>query len=606
MKKPEPAKSFSKHNKPKQSKKTAKRLFGYFRNRKKFLLLVVILAIFAQLFNIMGPKIMGKGINEIFSGAVKMMQGVGGIDFAFIGKIVGILIVVYLIGCSCSYLQNYIMATVAQNTIYNLRKDIDLKISRIPLKYYDSKTHGEILSRLTNDVELISTTLQENLTQFITAIVTIIGVVIAMISISPSMTVITIAVLFIGMQGIMPFIKRAQKYFTQQQKSLGKLNGYIEEMYSGHNIIKAFGREPHNVKEFDEINNDLYESGWKSQFMTGIIMPVMIFVNNLNYIVIAIVGGYYTIKGRIGIGDIQAFIQYSRQFGMPIHQLSTISSVFQSTLAAAERIFEFLDEEELSSDPQESETIKEVKGHVAFENVKFGYFSDKILMNDINIDVKPGQKVAIVGHTGAGKTTLINLLMRFYDINSGSIKIDGVDINKMSREYLRSLFAMVLQDTWLFNGTIKENLSYTKDNVTDEEILDASKSAHTDEFIRLLEHGYDTVLNEDASNISQGQKQLLTIARAIIADPKILILDEATSNVDTRTEILIQKAMKTLMKGRTSFVIAHRLSTIKDADIILVMKNGDIIEQGNHEQLMKLNGSYADLYNSQFDERKSS
>ena len=594
-------KSFS-GAKPKDSKKTTKRLFGYFKVRSKLLFLIVLFAILGQLFNILGPKIMSIAVNEIFDGSVRIANGVGGINFGFIGKIILILILVYVTGCLFTYLQNYIMANVGQNTMYDIRKDINLKISKIPLKYYDAKTHGEVLSRLTNDVELVSTTIQESLTQFISSLITIVGVIVVMITISPIMTAITIGILFIGTNFIKPMVVKSQRYFREQQKYIGNLNGYIEEMYSGHNVIRAFGREPNNIEKFDEINNNLYQSGWKSQFISGIIMPIMMFINNINYIVIAILGGYFAIIGKIGIGDIQAFIQYSRQFGMPINQLASISSIFQSTIAAAERIFEFLDEEEFSSDLKDGKEIENVKGHVTFENVKFGYFPDKILMNNINIDVKPGQKVAIVGHTGAGKTTLINLLMRFYEINSGSIKIDGVDISQMSREYLRSLFAMVLQDTWLFNGSIKENLSYSKIGATDDEILSASKSAHTDEFIRLLENGYDTVLNEDASNISQGQKQLLTIARAIIADPKILILDEATSNVDTRTEVLIQNAMKTLMKGRTSFVIAHRLSTIKDADIILVMKQGDIIEQGNHDQLMEQNGVYADLYNSQFSE----
>ena len=594
-------KSFS-GAKPKDSKKTTKRLFGYFKVRSKLLFLIVLFAILGQLFNILGPKIMSIAVNEIFDGSVRIANGVGGINFGFIGKIILILILVYVTGCLFTYLQNYIMANVGQNTMYDIRKDINLKISKIPLKYYDAKTHGEVLSRLTNDVELVSTTIQESLTQFISSLITIVGVIVVMITISPIMTAIAIGILFIGTNFIKPMVLKSQRYFREQQKYIGNLNGYIEEMYSGHNVIRAFGREPNNIEKFDEINNNLYQSGWKSQFISGIIMPIMMFINNINYIVIAIVGGYFAIIGKIGIGDIQAFIQYSRQFGMPINQLASISSIFQSTIAAAERIFEFLDEEEFSSDLKDGKEIENVKGRVTFENVKFGYFPDKILMNNINIDVKPGQKVAIVGHTGAGKTTLINLLMRFYEINSGSIKIDGVDISQMSREYLRSLFAMVLQDTWLFNGSIKENLSYSKIGATDDEILSASKSAHTDEFIRLLENGYDTVLNEDASNISQGQKQLLTIARAIIADPKILILDEATSNVDTRTEVLIQNAMKTLMKGRTSFVIAHRLSTIKDADIILVMKQGDIIEQGNHDQLMEQNGVYADLYNSQFSE----
>lgn len=595
-------KNISSFSKAKNSKKTAKRLFGYFKVRIYLLIFIVLFAVFGQVFTILGPKIMSGAINEVFDGSVRIAQGTGGINFDFILGVVIRLIIIYIIGSSFTYLQNYIMANFGQRTMYDIRKDINLKISRIPLNYYDTKTHGEILSRLTNDVELVSTTIQESLTQFITAVIIIVGIFTVMLSISPIMTIITMTTLFLATFLIKPLIKKSQRYFREQQKCLGDLNGYIEEIYAGHNVMKAFGRENKNIESFDKINQKLYNNGWKSQFVSGMVMPIMIFMNNINYILIAIIGGYFAIKGKFGIGNIQAFIQYSRQFGMPINQIASISSIFQSTLAAAERIFEFLDEKEFENDIKVGEEIENIQGNVVFENVKFGYTPDKILMNDININVKSGQKVAIVGHTGAGKTTLINLLMRFYEVNSGSIKIDGVDISKMSRNYLRSLFAMVLQDTWLFNGTIKENLSYSKVNATDEEIILASKSAHTDDFIKTFEHGYDTILNEDASNISQGQKQLLTIARAIIADPKILILDEATSNVDTRTEVLIQKAMKNLMNGRTSFVIAHRLSTIKDADLILVMKQGDIIEQGNHDQLMELNGVYADLYNSQFEE----
>ncbi len=595
-------KSFS-GSKSRNSKKTTARLFGYFKARSGLLILIIIFAIVGQVFTILGPKIMSTAVNEIFNGSVRIANGTGGINFAYIGRIILILVFIYILGCVFVYLQNYIMANVGQNTMHDIRKDINLKISRIPLKYYDTQTYGEILSRLTNDVELVSTTIQESVTQFISSVITIVGVISFMISISPVMTVVAVGILIFGIFCIKPMIVKAQKYFRNQQNSIGNLNGYIEEMFSGYNVVKAFGREPNNIKEFDEINNRLYENGWKSQFISGIVMPVMMFINNINYIVIALIGGYSAIIGKMGIGDIQAFIQYSRQFGMPINQLASISNIYQSTIAAAERIFEFLDEEESEGNDGEGKQIENVLGNVRFENVRFGYYPDQILMSDINIDVKPGQKVAIVGHTGAGKTTLVNLLMRFYEINSGSIKIDGVDISEMSREYLRSLFAMVLQDIWLFNGTINENLAYGRlDDVTQEEILSASKSAHTDEFVKLLENGYDTVLNEDASNISQGQRQLLTIARAIIANPKILILDEATSNVDTRTEALIQNAMKTLMKGRTSFVIAHRLSTIKDSDIILVMKQGDIIEQGNHDELMRQNGVYADLYNSQFSE----
>lgn len=589
-------------SKAKDSKKTAKRLFEYFKPRLSLFVLILIFCVLGQVFTIIGPRIMSSAINEVAEGAERILKGTGKINFKIIFTVIFVLITIYLISALFTYLQNYIMSYFGQRTMYDIRKDINIKISKIPLGYYDTKTHGEILSKLTNDVELVSTTIQESVTQFVTAFIIITGILITMVTISPLMTVITISILAIGSFSIKPLIKRSQKYFRNQQKNISDLNSYIEEIYSGHSVMKAFGREKKNIDGFNEINKKLYTNGWKSQFVSGMIMPIMVFVNNVNYILIAVTGGYFVIKGKLGIGHIQAFIQYSRQFGMPINQIASITSVFQSTLAAAERIFEFLDEDEFEDDIKEGEKINEVKGHVTFENVKFGYSPDKILMNNINIEVKPGQKVAIVGHTGAGKTTLVNLLMRFYDVNSGVIKIDDVDISKMSREYLRSNFAMVLQDTWLFNGTIRENLAYSKENATDEEILSASKSAHTDEFIRTFEQGYNTILNEDASNISQGQKQLLTIARAIVADPKILILDEATSNVDTRTEVLIQKAMKNLMKGRTSFVIAHRLSTIKDADLILVMKEGDIIEQGDHKELMELNGIYADLYNSQFQE----
>lgn len=594
-------KNFS-NQKAKNMKATVKRLFSYFKVRKNLIILVILFIILGQAFNILGPKVMADAINEIFEGSLRIANGTGGINFDYVFKILLVIVVLYILGSTFNYLYQYVMAGITQSTMYDIRKAIDKKISRIPINYFDTKPFGEILSRVTNDVELINTTIQESLREFMSSVVTIIAVIVIMISISPIMTIISIGVVLVGINFIRPLVMKSQKYFKAQQKNIGELNGFIEEMYSGHNVIKAFSREQNNIDEFNVINNNLYESGWKSQFISGIVMPVMMFINNLNYVIIAILGGYFTIKGAIGLGDIQAFIQYSRQFGMPINQIASFSSIFQSTIAAAERVFEFLDEEEFSNDIKVGETIENVSGHVTFENVKFGYSSNKILMNNINIDVKPGQKVAIVGHTGAGKTTLINLLMRFYELNGGSIKIDGVDISKMSYEYLRSLFGMVLQDTWLFKGTIKENLSYGKQGASDEEIIQASKSAHSHDFIKLIDGKYDTILNEDASNISQGQKQLLTIARAILSDPKILILDEATSSVDTRTEAIIQKAMNTLMKGRTSFVIAHRLSTIKDSDIILVMNQGDIVEQGNHNELLEQGGIYADLYNSQFSE----
>ncbi|MNV30065.1 putative ABC transporter ATP-binding protein [compost metagenome] len=555
-------------------------------------------AILSTVFSIFSPKVMGKATTKLFEGAIAMMKGVPGasIDWGYINEILLILGGLYLFSALFSYIQQYVMASVAQSVVYTMREEINSKLERLPLKYFDSRTHGEILSRATNDVDNISTTLQQSLTQLITSIVTIIGVVIMMLTISPWLTLITIITLPLSFVVIMAITKRSQSYFVGQQKSLGQLNGHVEEMYTGHRIVKAFGQERKSLQEFDRINAELYNSGWRAQFMSGIIMPLMMFIGNLGYVLVCVVGGIFVTKKMIDVGDIQAFIQYSRQFTMPITQTANIANIIQSTIASAERVFELLDEEEEVPETAVSLPASEDKGTVEFRHVKFGYKENAPLIEDMNIQVNPGQTIAIVGPTGAGKTTLINLLMRFYELNGGQILIDGVDITDMKRSDLRRRFGMVLQDTWLFN------IAYGREGASEADVVRAAKAAHADHFIRTLPQGYDTILNEEASNISQGQKQLLTIARAILADPSILILDEATSSVDTRTEVQIQKAMNTLMQGRTSFVIAHRLSTIRDADLILVMNHGTVIEQGTHEELLGQGGFYADLYNSQFSE----
>ena len=524
------------------------------------------------------------------------------VDFEYIGKILLLLLGLYLISALFSFAMSFIMSSVAQNTVYNMRNDVKAKLDRLPLKYYDSHTHGDVLSRITNDMDTIATTLQQSLTQLITSLVSVIGILIMMLTISPVMTLIALLTLPMSMIITVFIAKNSQKYFSKQQKSLGELNGHVEEMYTGHKIVKAFGHEAESVEKFVTINQELYDVAWKAQFMSGIVFPALNFVNNLGYVLVCVVGGLLVAKNKIEIGDIQAFIQYIRQFTQPIVQIANITNIIQSTIASAERVFEILDEDEELEDVELPESISNFKGQVAFDHVKFGYSEDKILMEDINIDVKAGHTIAIVGPTGAGKTTLVNLLMRFYELNGGEIRIDGVNISNMRRGDLRKLFGMVLQDTWLFKGSIRDNIAYGKENVTEDEIIRAAELAHAHHFITTLPEGYDTILNEEASNISQGQKQLLTIARAILADPHILILDEATSNVDTRTEVLIQKAMGNLMHGRTSFVIAHRLSTIRDAELILVMNQGTIIEQGNHHELLAQDGFYANLYNSQFSE----
>ncbi|WP_125154279.1 ABC transporter ATP-binding protein [Clostridium rectalis] len=594
-------------SKAKDFKGSFKRLLKYISPYKSQLFIVLVTAILSTAFSIASPKIMGNAVSKIFEGLVMKFKGVPGasIDFDYIGKIVLILIVLYIVSAAFSYIQQYVMAGVSQRTVYDMRKELENKLSRMPLKYFDSNPHGDTLSRFTNDMDNISTTLQQSLTQLITSIVTIIGILIMMLTISPLMTLIALVVLPVAMFVIRPILKKSQTYFSDQQKYLGTLNGHIEEMYTGHNVVKAFGYEEKSINRFKKVNNDLYNSGWKAQFISGLIMPLMSFINNIGYVAVCVTGGYLATKGSIKVGDIQAFIQYMRQFSQPINQTANIANIIQSTVASAERVFEVLDEEEIIPDDKDAKVIEKPLGEVKFENVNFGYKEGTNLIEDMNIDVKKGQTIAIVGPTGAGKTTIVNLLMRFYEINNGRITIDGVDIRNLKRENLRNMFGMVLQDTWSFNGTIKENIGYGREGATEEEIIMAAKTAHADHFIRTLPDGYDTILNEEASNISQGQKQLLTIARAILADPSILILDEATSSIDTRTEVYIQKAMSNLMKGRTSFVIAHRLSTIKDADLILVMNQGKVIEQGNHEELLKKGGFYADLYNSQFTSKAS-
>ncbi|MGG4483725.1 ABC transporter ATP-binding protein [Paenibacillus illinoisensis] len=592
--------------KPKDFKGTLRRLIKYLQPHRYRLLGVLVAAILSTVFSIISPKVMAEGTDILSQGAIAILQGIqgAGIDFPALMKVLYLLLGLYLFSAAFMYIQQYLMAGVAQRVVYDMREQISAKVGRLPLKYFDSRTHGETLSRATNDVDNISNTLQQSLAQFITSVVTIVGVIIMMLTISPWMTLITILTLPLSVIVVMLVASRSQKHFAGQQKSLGELNGHVEEMYTGHKVVKAFGREEQSVQQFEKVNEELYESGWKAQFISGIIMPLMSFVGNLGYVLICVVGGIFVTRGAISIGDILAFTQYSRQFTQPINQIANISNIIQSTIASAERVFELLDEEEEVPESSKPVQLQQPQGAVAFQGVNFGYKPDELLIKNMNIDVKPGQTVAIVGPTGAGKTTLINLLMRFYEIQDGKITIDGVDIRDMERGKLRSLFGMVLQDTWLFNGTIRDNIAYGREGATEAEVVKAADAAHADHFIRTLPDGYDTVLNEEASNISQGQKQLLTIARAILANPSILILDEATSSVDTRTEVFIQKAMNDLMKDRTSFVIAHRLSTIRGADLILVMDHGNVIEQGNHDELMAQQGFYADLYNSQFAEQQ--
>jgi ATP-binding cassette subfamily B multidrug efflux pump len=589
--------------KAKDFKGTLKRLLMFLKPHRFKLYTVIVLSVLSTAFSIMSPKIMGKVTTELFEGVLAKHKGIpgAGIDFSYIANILFVLVALYLISAVFNYLQQYIMVDVAQNTVFQMRSEINDKLSKLPLKFYDSHTHGEILSRVTNDVDIISSSLGESFSQVITAIVMLVGIIVMMLTISPVMTLMVCFVIIPLSFIVTKYVTfRSQKYFVQQQRVLGELNGHVEEMYTGHQIVKAFGMEENSINKFNQLNEDLYDSGWKAQFMSGVIMPLMNLINNLGYVVVCVIGGIYVMKRVITIGDMQAFIQYSKQFTRPISQTASIANIFQAIVASAERVFEVLDEPEEEPDSPEAKVIEFPRGDVQLQNVKFGYTEDVTVIDNMNIDVEKGQTIAIVGPTGAGKTTLVNLLMRFYEIEAGKITIDGMDIKEIKRGELRSIFGMVLQDAWLFNGTIRENIAYGNAGATDEEIVRAAKAAHADHFIRTLPGGYDTILKEDASNISQGQKQLLTIARAILADPAILILDEATSSVDTRTELLIQKAMTRLMHGRTSFVIAHRLSTIREADIILVMHNGRVIEKGTHAELLEDGGFYADLYYSQF------
>jgi ATP-binding cassette, subfamily B, multidrug efflux pump len=587
--------------KAKDFKGTMKKLTSRLAKYKIGFFIVFLFAIGSTIFAIIGPTIMGNATTKITDGIISKIGGGEGIDFDALAKILLTLIALYATSAVFSFIQGLFMTGISQKVTYQFRKEISEKIHRMPMNYFDTTSHGEILSRVTNDVDTLSQSLNQSLTQLITSVITIIGVLIMMIRISVPMTLLALLILPLSGIVVSKVIKKSQKYFKQQQEYLGHVNGQVEEVYGGHSIVKVFNKEEDSIKEFNEKNDKLYESAWKSQFLSGLMMPVMQFIGNIGYVGVAILGGYLAINGKIKIGEIQSFFQYIRQFTQPIGQLSQVANMFQSTAAAAERVFEFLSVEEEVQTVDNPVSIDGVNGNVEFKDVHFGYNPDKIIINDFSAKVYKGQKIAIVGPTGAGKTTMVKLLMRFYDINSGEILIDGNNIQSFDRSDLRKLFGMVLQDTWLFNGTIMENIRYSKLDATDEEVIKAAKAAHVHHFISTLPDGYNMVLNEEASNVSQGQKQLLTIARAILADPKILILDEATSSVDTRTEILIQKAMDTLMKGRTSFIIAHRLSTIRDADLILVMNEGDIVEMGNHEELLAKGGFYANLYNSQFE-----
>ena len=578
------------------------KLLNYMGRYKIALVFVIIFAICGTAFNIVGPKILSKATTEIFNGLLSKLSGGSGIDFGKIGRILLILIGLYGVSACFSFIQGWLMTGISQKMCFRMRKEISEKINRMPMEYFESRTVGEVLSRITNDVDTLGMSLNQSVTQLITSITTLIGVLIMMLSISPLMTLIAVIILPVSMILITVVVKSSQKYFRTQQEYLGHINGQVEEVYSGQNIVKAFDREEEVLREFSETNDTLYASAWKSQFFSGMMQPIMNFVGNLGYVSVAVVGGYLTIRGSIEIGDIQAFIQYVRQFTQPISQVAQVSNMLQSMAAASERVFEFLAEPEEDITVENPVHLEAPEGRVSFQHVRFGYKPDKTVIHDFSCDVEPGQTVAIVGPTGAGKTTMVKLLMRFYDVNQGQILVDGHNIKDFNRGELRELFGMVLQDTWLFKGTIMENIRYGRLEATDEEVIAAAKAAHAHHFIQTLPGGYQMELNEDASNVSQGQKQLLTIARAILADNPVLILDEATSSVDTRTEERIQKAMNNLMKGRTSFVIAHRLSTIKDADVILVMRDGDIIEQGNHEELLRKGGFYADLYNSQFEE----
>ena len=591
--------------KAKDFKGAMAKLFRYMGRYKFRFMLMFVFAVAGTVFNIVGPKILGKATTELYKGLVAKVNGTGGIDFEKIGMILLWTLGLYLASALFSFIQGFVMTGISNDVTYNLRKDISKKINRLPMNYFESRTNGEILSRVTNDVDTLQMSLNQSMTQLITSVTTLIGVFIMMLSINVWMTLAALLILPVSMLIINKVMKHSQKYFQAQQDYLGRVNGQIEENFGGHDVVRVFNKEQDVLTEFERDNGKLYESAWKSQFFSGMMMPIMQFVGNLGYVMVALLGGIFVIKGRIEVGDIQSFFQYIRNFTQPIQQIAQVTNLLQSSAAASERVFEFLEEPEEELQPEHPDSIEGLEGNVQFEHVKFGYNPDKIIVNDFSADVHDGQKIAIVGPTGAGKTTMVKLLMRFYDVNGGSIKVDGHDVRNFNRSNLREMFGMVLQDTWLFSGTIMENIRYGRLDATDEEVIAAAKAAHIHNFIMQQPGGYQMVLDEETSNVSQGQKQLLTIARAILADNKILILDEATSSVDTRTEMQIQKAMDNLMKGRTSFVIAHRLSTIKDADLILVMKDGDIIEQGNHEELLARKGFYADLYNSQFEKKEA-
>lgn len=590
-------------DKPKNFRKSLGKLFKYMGRYKYAIFAVMVMAAISTVFSVAGPKVMGKATTELANGLMKKVNGTGGIDFTLIGKILLITLALYVTSVAFSFIQGWIMTGITQKLAYRMRREISEKIDRMPMKYFESRPYGDVLSRITNDVDTLGTGLNQSFTMIITSFATIIGTIVMMLTISPLMTLITFCILPVSAVLLGTVIKKSQSYFSTQQKYLGKINGMVEENYSGQLVIKAFNKEAETIEAFDETNEVLFKSAKKSQFISGIMMPLMSFVGNLGYVGVALSGGFLAIKGLIGIGDIQAFIQYVRNLTEPMQQVAQVVNQVQSMTAAAERVFEFLEEEEEEA-TRDAVTIEdgELSGSVDFEHVRFGYKADQPVIKDFTVHVEPGQKIAIVGPTGAGKTTIVKLLMRFYDVDAGAIKLDGININNIDRRELRKNFGMVVQDTWLFKGSIMENIRYGRLDATDEEVIEAAKAAYADKFIRTLPGGYDMELNEDASNVSQGQKQLLTIARTILANKKLMILDEATSSVDTRTEVMIQKAMDKLMQGRTSFIIAHRLSTIKNADIILVMKDGDIIEQGSHEKLLEANGFYADLYNSQFEE----
>ena len=583
-------------------KGTMRKLIQYLGSYNRSILIVMIVSVASTIFTIVGPKLLGQATTKLFEGVMGQISGSGqGIDFEYIGDIILLTLGLYLTSTLLSYVQGWIMSGISMDITYKFRKDIASKINRMPLQYFDRTSQGEVLSRITNDVDTVSQTLNQSLSQMITSLTSVIGVLIMMISISWQMTLVALLIIPLSMAVVALVIKQSQKYFKQQQDYLGHVNGHVEEMFGGHRVMKAFNGEEESVARFNDLNNTLYSSAWKSQFLSGLMMPIMGFVGNLGYVAVSILGGWLAIRNLITVGDIQAFIQYVRSFTQPITQIANISNVLQQTAAAAERVFEFMEEPEEIAEVESPVRLDKLQGHVEFRHVRFGYDDQNIVIRDFSADIEPGQKIAIVGPTGAGKTTMVKLLMRFYDLNEGEILVDGHNINQFTRNELRRKFAMVLQDTWLYNDTIMENIRYGRADASDEEVIEAAKAAHVDHFVRTLPDGYSLVINEEISNISQGQKQLMTIARAILADPQILILDEATSSVDTRTEVLIQQAMDTLMQGRTSFIIAHRLSTIRNADLILVMNEGDIVEKGTHEDLLASGGFYAELYNSQFE-----